>query len=395
MASDDPAGDHPNAEPKRDQGWEREGDGGGGAEQGARKRRGGLRGHPVGLVIGAVVALILLIGGLIWWLNARNYQNTDDAFIDTHFTRVAPRVPGQVTRVFAENFQTVKAGQLLVEIDPADYQARLDQAQATKAQGEAQIAQARAQLAQTEAQVRSSEAAADQARASAASNAALAVNAAADLKRYLQLKAINPSAVAQQQLDQATAQAKSTADQRDAALQQVRSADAQLKAIRAQRQAAQAQIESGKAQVQNAEAQIESARLDLGYAQVRAPVDGSVAQRTVAVGDYVTAGTQVMAIVPFQTWVTANFKETQLVHMRPGQPATVRVDACPGRTFHGHVDSIQRGAGQAFAVLPPENATGNFVKVVQRVPVRILITDHAGDCPLGPGLSVEPKVRVR
>jgi membrane fusion protein (multidrug efflux system) len=298
-------------------------------------------------------------------------------------------------RVLAENYQAVKAGQLLVEIDPRDFQARLDQAQAIKAQGEAQIAQVQAQLAQIEAQIRASEATTSQARATAASNAALAVNAAADLARYQRLEVINPAAVSQQQLDQTTAQAKSTADQRDAALQQVRSADAQLKATRAQREAAQAQIRSGRAQVQNAEAQIEAARLDLGYTQVYAPTDGSVAQRTVAVGDWVTAGTQVMAIVPFQLWVTANFKETQLAHMRPGQPVSVRVDACPGRTFQGRVNSIQRGAGQAFAILPPENATGNFVKVVQRVPVRILLTDRAGDCPLGPGLSVVPKVRVR
>jgi membrane fusion protein, multidrug efflux system len=392
MAPDEPARDQPDAEPKRDQGEPR---GGEGAGAGASGRRGGLTRHPAARAIGVVGLLVLLIAVLLWWLYARNFQNTDDAFIDTHFTRVAPRVAGQVVRVLAENYQAVKAGQLLLEIDPRDYQARLDQATATKAQGLAQIAQAQAQLVQIEAQIHASEAATSQARATAASNAALAVNAAADLVRYQNLKAINPSAVAQQQLDQSTAQAKSTADQRDAALQQVRSADAQLRATRAQAEAVKAQVQVSKAQVQNAEAQIETAQLDLSYTRVYAPADGSVAQRTVAIGDYVTAGTQVMAIVPFQLWVTANFKETQLAHMRPGQPVNVHVDACPGRTFHGRVNSIQRGAGQAFAILPPENATGNYVKVVQRVPVRILITDHAGDCPLGPGLSVEPKVRVR
>jgi membrane fusion protein (multidrug efflux system) len=259
MAPDEPARDQPDAEPKREPGKPRDGDGAkAGKDAGAR--RGGLMRHPAARAIMVVGLLVLLVAVLLWWLYARNFQNTDDAFIDTHFTRVAPRVAGQVQRVFVENYQAVKAGQLLLEIDPRDYQARLDQALATKAQGEAQIAQAEAQLAQIQAQIGSSEATTNQSRATAASNAALAADAAADLTRYQNLKTINPSAVAEQQLDQSTAQAKSTAAQRDAALQQVRSADAQLKATFAQREAAKAQITAGRAQVQNAEAQIESAR---------------------------------------------------------------------------------------------------------------------------------------
>ena len=137
------------------------------------------------------------------------------------------------------------------------------------------------------------------------------------------------------------------------------------------------------------------ARLNLGYAHIVAPVDGHVVQRTVALGNYVTPGQQLMAIVPLQVWVTANFKETQLAHMRAGQPVTVDVDACPDADLRGHVDSIQRGAGQAFGILPPENATGNFVKVVQRVPVKIVLDRLPHNCPLGPGMSVMPSVKVR
>jgi membrane fusion protein (multidrug efflux system) len=147
--------------------------------------------------------------------------------------------------------------------------------------------------------------------------------------------------------------------------------------------------------VRAAAAQLNEASINAGYAQIIAPVRGHVAQKTVAVGNYVQPGTQLLAIVPLDIWVTANFKETQLALMRVGQRVDIHVDACPKDHIRGHVDSIQRGAGQAFGILPPENATGNYVKVVQRVPVKILFDDHPADCPLGPGMSVEPRVRVR
>jgi membrane fusion protein (multidrug efflux system) len=152
---------------------------------------------------------------------------------------------------------------------------------------------------------------------------------------------------------------------------------------------------SGEDQVKAAQAQLNAADINEGYSQIVSPTGGYVAQKTVAAGNYVEAGTQLLAIVPFKLWVTANYKETQLALMRAGQSATVHVDACPKAKFTGHVDSIQRGAGQAFAILPAENATGNFVKVVQRVPVKIVIDHAPPDCLLGPGMSVEPSVRVR
>ncbi len=364
-------------------------------EKPPKKKQSLISKHPVGVAIAAIVFVVLLILGILYWLHARNFESTDDAFIDAHMVRMAPRISGRVSRVNVEDNQQVKAGQVLMEIDPRDQQAKLAQAQANLASADAQIAQAQAHLVQTNAQVQVSEANVRQARASAVSNAAQANFASSDLARYQTLKAINPTAVAQQQLDQSTSQAESTAAQHAAAIRQVESGEAQVRATASQRASANAQIAAGEAQRLNALAAIQSAQLDLSYTVVKAPEDGTVAQRTVALGNYVTAGTQVLAIVPLRTYVTANFKETQLALMRPGQLTDIKVDACPQFKIHGHVDSIQHGSGQAFGILPPENATGNFVKVVQRVPVKILFDNPPRDCPLGPGLSVDPKVRVR
>jgi membrane fusion protein, multidrug efflux system len=369
------------------------GNGGKGKDDGKGGKRKGP--NPVTLVIVALVVLVLLILGVMYWLHARQFQSTDDAFVDTHLVRLAPRISGRVAEVLVEDNQNVTAGQVVVRIDSRDQQASLDQAQAQKAQAQAQIAQAQATLQQNAAQVRVAAATYTQNLAQAASSAAQATNAARDLVRYQTLKAVNPVAVSQQQLDQAQSQAQSTAANRDAALRQADAARRQITATQAQAGTARAQIAAGEAQVAAADAQIRSAQLQLSYTDVKAPEAGTVAQRSVAIGNYVNAGAQVMAIVPLHTWVTANFKETQLAHMRAGQPVTVHVDACPDVDLTGHVDSIQHGSGQAFGLLPPENATGNFVKVVQRVPVKILIDHAPPDCPLGPGLSVEPKVRVR
>jgi membrane fusion protein (multidrug efflux system) len=360
----------------------------------APKKKGLLQ-NPVRLaiLIGAVLVLLILV--ILYWLHARNFQSTDDAFIDTHLVRLAPQISGRVQTVLVEDNQRVAAGQTVIEIDPRDQEARLAQAQAQRAQADAQVAQAQAQVTQNAAQVDVARATYAQELSSEASYAAQATNAGRDFARYQALKQVNPAAVSSQQLDQAQAQASSTAAQREAASRQALGARSQIDAARAQIGAAQAQITAGQAQRANAEATIRSAQLDLGYTKVVAPEAGTVAQRSVAVGAYLNAGAQIMAIVPLRTWVTANFKETQLDLMRPGQPVSVHVDACPHADIEGHVDSIQRGSGQAFGVLPPENATGNFVKVVQRVPVKIVIDGAPRDCPLGPGLSVEPKVRVR
>jgi len=337
--------------------------------------------RPGVLASAAALLALLLVGTFLWWWHARQFESTDDAFIDARLVRFAPRIAGLVTAVHAEDNRLVHAGDTLVEIDPADAHAALDQALAQQSEAETALHQAQADLNLAHAQY-------EQARASAQGSDAQATNAAQDLKRYQELKASTPGAVAQGQLDAAIAQARSTAAQRAAARHQIGSAEAQVAAGQAAVAGAQARIETARAQVQQA-------RLNLEYTHVVAPVAGTVARRNVAVGNYVTPGQQLLAIVPLEVWVTANFKETQLDRMRQGQSVTVRIDSCPAQAVRGHVDSIQRGAGQAFALLPPENATGNFVKVVQRVPVKILLDEVPRDCPLGPGMSVVPRVKVR
>jgi membrane fusion protein (multidrug efflux system) len=301
----------------------------------------------------AAVALVAIVAGVVWWLNARHYETTDDAFIDTHIVQLSPQVSGRVTRVYVNDNQQVSKGQPLVEIDPADVQAKLAQAQAQAAQSESVYQQDVAADVGLKAQ---------------------AERAQRDADRYRTLQQATVQAVSQQTIDQALATSQNAT---------------------AQVAASQAKIASDEAQIAVAKAQVQAAQLNVGYTHIVAPVDGHVAQRSVAEGNYVTPGQALMAIVPLEVWVTANFKETQLDLMRVGQPVTVRVDACPSARIEGRVDSLQRGAGQAFGILPPENATGNFVKVVQRVPVKIVLNNVPKDCPLGPGMSVEPTVRVR
>lgn len=334
---------------------------------GGSKNRRGFFANPLVRLAAILIVVVIGVAGVLWWLNARQYESTDDAFIDTHIVQVAPQIAGQVSRVHVTDNEFVKVGQPLVDLNSADEESRINQILAQQAQAEMQIAQARA----TEAGATATEKGA----------AATAQNAARDLARYQFLKRTAPAAVAQQQMDQAQATAKNAAAQRQAAEAQIRSAEAQIKG-------AEAQISVLKAQ------EVQS-RINLGYTRIVAPLAGTIAQKTVALGNYVTPGAQMMAIVPLAIWVTANFKETQLAHMRVGQPVTVSVDACPDADIRGRVDSLQRGAGQAFGILPPENATGNYVKVVQRVPVKIVLDHVPRDCLLGPGMSVEPTVKVR
>jgi membrane fusion protein (multidrug efflux system) len=333
----------------------------------------------VAVIIGVLV--VAAVGGLLFWLHARDYESTDDAFIDAHIVRLAPQTSGRVTQVLAGDNQSIRAGQPLVVIDSADLETRVAQAKAQEAQAQSQVDNARVQIAVNQA-------AYEQALADVDAASAPAQNAAKDLARYRRLQTLNPAAVDQQQLDQLEAQARQTGAQFDAA---VRAAKAKAEQVTASR----TQVTSGLDQERAAQSQVSEANINFGYARIAAPLAGHIAQKTVAVGNYVEPGTQLMAIVPLDIRVTANFKETQLALMRVGQSVAIKVDACPRDRIKGHVQSIQLGAGQAFAILPPENATGNYVKVVQRVPVKIVIDHPPADCWLGPGMSVEPTVRVR
>lgn len=336
-------------------------------------------------IILIVVVAVIAVGALLYWLHARQYESTDDAFIDAHIVRLAPTVSGTLVQVAHVDNRRVEAGRLLAVIRPATPEAQLAEAQAN-------VQQAVSQEKQAEAQVAAAIAARDQASAQARAPIADAAKAAQDLARYEALVELDRNAVAAQQLDQARAQARSTAAQAAAARRQIDSAQAQIDVARKQVTAAQATIAARRAQAKQAQ-------VTLGDYRVTAPVSGQAVNRQVNLGSYVSPGTNLMAIIPDHIWVTANFKETQLAEMRIGQPVDIRVDAFPDVTFKGHVDSIQHGAGQAFSILPAQNATGNYVKVVQRVPVRIEFdTQHGPDprkYPIGPGMSVVPTVKVR
>jgi len=345
-----------------------------------RKQKTPWYSRPFRLLLVIVLAAALIVGGVMWWLQARQWETTDDAFIDTHMVLIAPQVAGRVKQVLVDDNQKVTAGQLLVEIDPAIFQAQLDQAEASRAAAAGGLAQANAQQAVALAN-------AQQARAEVGVAEANATNAAHQLQRTQPL--VERQFASRQQLDNDFANARSTAANLDAAQKKLASVEAQLKA-------AASQIDTAKANLKSAEAQEEQARLNLAYTKVMASEAGRIAHKNVATGDYVQVGQNLMALVPLKVWVTANFKETQLDHMRVGQPVEIRIDAYPDKVFHGHVDSFEAGSGAAFDLLPPQNATGNYVKVVQRVPVKIVFdTPPDPHFPLGPGMSVEPSVKVR
>ncbi len=338
--------------------------------------------RPLFWIIGGIVLFIAIVGGILWWLHARQYESTDDAFVDTHIVRVAPEVPGILIWVAPDDNRHVKPGDLLAVIKPSGPQAQLEQAQADVKQAAASIDQAQAQL-----QVARADAAKAQADTIAAD--ADATKAARDLQRYQSLAALDRAAVASTQLDAARADAQKSEGQALALHRQAQAARDNVGV-------AEGQVKVARAQYRARQAAAAQAAVTISDLRLTAMVSGQVVERSVNVGSYVAPGTQLLAIVPDQIWVTANFKETQLALMHPGQHADIIVDAYPGVHFDGHVDSIQRGAGQAFALLPPQNATGNYVKVVQRVPVRILFDKpDPRRWSIGPGMSVSPRVKVR
>jgi membrane fusion protein (multidrug efflux system) len=331
------------------------------------------------ILIGAGIFVIVVLVVLYYFFFVAPYESTDDAFIDGRAIAIAPQVPGRVARLLVNDNQDVKKGELLVEIDPRDYETKLAQTRANLAAAHSRLEQAKAQLAVD--QAKSAEE-----RANVVATEAESTRAQADLKRY---QAVESRAVSQSQIDLAAAQARSTAAQVDVARGKEQAAEAQAAFSKAS-------IETALADVAQNEALMRQAELDLSYAQLVAPEDGRVTHRAVEAGNYVQVGQALFAIVRPDVWITANFKETQLAHMKPGQPVSVKVDAFPQKKFKAHVDSIQAGTGAQFSLLPPENAAGNYVKVVQRVPVKIVfdeIPDPTIVLPLG--ASVVPEVKVR
>jgi membrane fusion protein (multidrug efflux system) len=382
--------------------------------------------RPAGIIL-LVVVVLAGIAALTYWLYARQWEETDDAFIDGNIMPVGTKVAGVIQTIHVNDNQVVNAGDVLAEIDARDLEAKLEQAKATleSARAEAEAARANvnlirantaAMLTQGQAGVELAIAGVDTAQsqvasaeADVASAQAEATRRAADEKRYASLDA---RAVAQTQLDASRAADDSAQAQLLAAHKRVATATAGVSEAKAkvanaqgvlaaaqtgeqQVAATEAKARFAQAQVGLAQAQLDAATLDLSYTIIKAPVSGRVTRKNIQPGQYLEVGQTLLAVVPQDFWITANFKETQLAHMRVGQAVEIHVDTFPERTFHGRIESFQAGTGARFSLLPAENATGNYVKVVQRVPVKIIFEkgDQAGDL-VGLGMSVVPEVRV-
>jgi membrane fusion protein (multidrug efflux system) len=347
---------------------------------------------PLFLWPATAVLAVLLYFALFYLNNFLTQESTDDAFIEAHVVSVAPRVAGQVLAVHVLDNQLVHSNDLLVEIDPADYAMTAAQKQSAADAQESSYKLALAGLELMRAKVTTAGAAAQESKADTAAAAATAARAKADFERSQELRKQNT--ISQQEFDSAQAAAQQAEANLNAAQQKAAADESRINEAGAQLNATEAGVSMALAQFRQSQTGVQSAQLDLSYTKLFAPCDGRVTRKAVEAGDYVQTGQMLLSIVPNEVWVVANFKESQLKHMKPGQPATITIDALE-KSFTARVDSIQAGSGARFSLLPPENATGNYVKVVQRVPVKIVFD---GPLPaghtIGPGLSVVPDVQV-
>jgi membrane fusion protein, multidrug efflux system len=341
-------------------------------------RKGFLRRHPVLAPVGLIALLAAGVAGYVYWDSGRHFESTDDAFVAARQFAIAPKVAGYVTAVPVTDNQHVNKGAVIAQIDQRDYLTALAQAQAQVAGAEAGIHNIDTQIATQDAQI--------------AANQAQVAQAQANMELARVTWGRDQPLVKQ---GWATAQ-QGTTDVQTLKAQQsaVDSAQAALKVAQRQIDTLRAQRTSQEAALAQAQAQLDQAKLNLSYTTVTADQPGRVVNLSGAVGQYAQAGTNLTMFVPDEIWVVANYKETQLDRMRPGQPVDMEIDAYPERDFRGHVASVQPGSGPAFSLLPPENATGNYVKIVQRVPVKIILENPPTDVSLGPGMSVLPTVRV-
>jgi membrane fusion protein, multidrug efflux system len=383
-------------------------------------------------IIIAVIILLVIGAGIFYWRSTFS-EDTDDAQVDGDLYQVSSRVTGQVVKVYVEDNQEVKIGDPIAEIDPRDYQVALEQAEADLASKQAAAIQATVNVpitsvnvdttvSTTGSDVQGTVATVEQARkqeqaaeARVAQAKANAVKSRLDVERYTPL--VEKDVISKQQFDAAVAadagnqaavlEAEATVIAQQAAVTQALQKLAQSRFQSAQSiktgpdqvRVQQAKANSAMADVKQAQAKVDQARLNLGYTHITAPVTGIVNKKNVQVGVNLSIGQDVLTIIPLTNlWVTANFKETQLSRMKPGQPVTLKVDALGGRKFHGKVTQIGGATGSKLSLFPPENATGNYVKVVQRIPVRVDFTNlqqENGDYALRPGMSVTPDVEVK
>ena len=345
---------------------------------GKKHRNGVLHRRPVVSAVAAILLASSLGGGYVYLDYAERFQSTDDAFIAARQFSIAPKVSGYLTAVPVTDNEHVAAGDVIARIDDRDYRIALEQAEAQVAAARASIENIDAQLNVQQAQISANQAQVDQAQAAL-------VFAQQQAERYEHLEQTGYGTV--QNAQQYTSQLHQQQAQLQSAQATFRLAQRQIEALKAQHSSAVASLAQAKAQR-------DQAKLNLSYTTVTAAQPGRVVNLGAAVGQFAQPGTNLTMFVPDEIWVTANFKEIQLDHMRRGDPVTLEIDAYPERTIRGHVDSVQPGSGTAFSLLPAENATGNYVKIVQRVPVKLVMDNPPTDVALGPGMSVVPTVRI-
>jgi membrane fusion protein, multidrug efflux system len=340
--------------------------------------QGRFRGHPYVAAAVVIAAATVSAASLMWWQHLFQYESTDDAFVDARTVAISSQITGAIIDLQVTDNQIVDGGALLARIDSRDYEAAV-------AQAKAQVAQAEATVANLDAQIDAQKARIEEAQQQVRQTQAALEFAQEENARAQEL--FKTGAATQQRAQQAASNLHQAEATFSAAKANSKAAEMQLPILRTQRMEAVGRLDQARAVQSQAET-------NLSRTEIKAPVASRVTKLSAAKGNYAQPGQALMMLVPSEVWVTANFKENQLKLMRPGQPVDVRIDAYPSRVFAGHVESIQAGSGAAFSLLPPENATGNYVKVVQRIPVKIVF-DRAPDVYIGPGMSVVPSVNVR
>jgi membrane fusion protein (multidrug efflux system) len=358
----------------------------------------GFRPSKKAIVIGVLVFLTLVVGGVLYWLHARQFVSTDDAYTTGHVHQISARISGTVVEVNVDDNQLVEAGAVLVKLDPRDYEVSLERARAGLAQAEADVGNQQAKIEQSGSGISAADAQVEQARAQVSQARAQLEKTQLDYNRIAGLYQQDKKAVAKSDVDAATAALDSARGATEGARANVAAAVAQADSSRSNKTAAITQLKVAQANVAAAQAAEQDAELQLSYCSVISPVRGKVSKKTVETGQRLAPGQALMAIVPDYVWILANLKETQLTDVRVGQRVDIHIDSLPKRSFVGTVDSIQEGSGATFSLLPPDNATGNFTKIVQRVPVKIVFEEESVRDfrdRIVPGLSVEPRIDLR
>jgi membrane fusion protein (multidrug efflux system) len=348
-------------------------------------------------LIGGVILIVILFFGFRYWQHASTHEDTDDAYTAGNTHQISPRVTGTVEEVLVDDNWHVNAGQLLVKLDPRDYEVALNRNRAQLKQAKAEVSQAKAGVEQANAQLQQREAQVTQAAAQVLQSQAAFDIAKINYDRDHSLFQKDLKAIAKQEVDTTKANLDSAQGALNAAKATQEAVQAQVEAAKASIDSAQAQLESANANVSASEAAVRDSELQLSYCSVIAPVAGRIAQKTVQTGNRLTVGQALMAVVEDNVWILANLKETQLERVQIGQPVEIKIDALPHHKFVGRVDSLQPGTGSNFALLPPDNATGNFIKIVQRIPVKILFDPESiKDVrdKIVPGLSTEPSIAI-